>query len=332
MLFGYIDICKLRMELTFHREKHVEYIKALDEKKDSFHYLLMEHLKMSGTYWGLTALALLNRLDVMKKEEVISFVISCQHPNGGFSGNVGHDPHLLYTLSAVQILAMYESLNSVNTEAIVSYVKSLQQEDGSFFGDNWGEVDTRFSYCALSCLSLLGRLNEVNVPKAIEFIIKCQNFDGGFGSLPGAESHAGQIFCCVGALAIVDSLHLIDQDLLAWWLCERQVKNGGLNGRPEKLEDVCYSWWCLSCLCILERIDWLSKDKLIEFILTCQDSETGGISDRPGDMVDVFHTLFGITGLSMLGYPGLNQVDPVYCMPHEIIEKMGLSKYKPASL
>ena len=36
----------------------------------------------------------------------------------------------------------------------------------------------------------------------------------------------------------------------------------------------------------------------------------GGIADRPGDMVDVFHTLFGIAGLSLLGYPGLRKVDP----------------------
>lgn len=41
-----------------------------------------------------------------------------------------------------------------------------------------------------------------------------------------------------------------------------------------------------------------------------QDSVEGGISDRPGDMVDVFHTVFGIAGLSLLGYPGLVEVHP----------------------
>ena len=35
------------------------------------------------------------------------------------------------------------------------------------------------------------------------------------------------------------------------------------------------------------------------FLLIClQDPEGGGIADRPGDMVDVFHTLFGIAGES----------------------------------
>lgn len=45
--------------------------------------------------------------------------------------------------------------------------------------------------------------------------------------------------------------------------------------------------------------------------LTGQDYEGGGISDRPGDMVDVFHTVFGVAGLSLLGFPGLIEVDPV---------------------
>ena len=37
----------------------------------------------------------------------------------------------------------------------------------------------------------------------------------------------------------------------------------------------------------------------------------GGIADRPGNMVDVFHTLFGAAGLSLLGHPGLEEVDAV---------------------
>jgi geranylgeranyl transferase type-2 subunit beta len=43
-------------------------------------------------------------------------------------------------------------------------------------------------------------------------------------------------------------------------------------------------------------------------------------------MTDVFHTLFGVAGLSLLGYPGLEDVDPGYCMPASLIEHMGLKK------
>ena len=62
---------------------------------------MTEFLRMSGMYWGLTALDLMGQ--DLGKEEVIEFITQCQYPNGGFSASAGHDPHLLYTLSAVQV-------------------------------------------------------------------------------------------------------------------------------------------------------------------------------------------------------------------------------------
>ncbi|KAI9206317.1 terpenoid cyclases/protein prenyltransferase alpha-alpha toroid [Polychytrium aggregatum] len=307
------------------RNLHVEFIRSLDNKKDSLEYHLTSHLKLNGVYWGLTALDLLGRLDVFEKEDVITFILACQHSNGGFSGNVGHDPHLLYTLSAVQILATLDSLDRIDSARVVDFVKNLQDpESGAFCGDIYGEVDTRFVYVAISCMSILSSLDQIDVDKAVEYINRCKNFDGGYGSVPGAESHSGQIFCCVGALSIVNRLDTVDIDKLGWWLCERQLSNGGLNGRPEKKEDVCYSWWVLSSLAMLDRLHWIDHEKLIEFILGAQDDEAGGIADRPGDMADVFHTVFGLAGLSLLGYPDLKPVDPRYCMTRDVTKRLGL--------
>lgn len=43
-----------------------------------------------------------------------------------------------------------------------------------------------------------------------------------------------------------------------------------------------------------------------------QDPEAGGFADRPGNMVDVYHTHFGLAGLSLLGVvDGLQEVDAV---------------------
>jgi len=93
----------------------------------------------------------------------------------------------------------------------------------------------------------------------------------------------------------------------------------------------CYSWWVLSSLSILGHINWIDRLKLGEYILSCQDDEGGGISDRPGNQVDIFHTYFGIAGLSLLGYPTLAAIDPVHAMPLQLIKKLGLDKnQKPA--
>lgn len=51
---------------------------------------------------------------------------------------------------------------------------------------------------------------------------------------------------------------------------------------------MCYSWWVLASLKIIGRIHWIDKAKLSTFILACQDEETGGFADRPGDMVFPF--------------------------------------------
>lgn len=112
---------------------------------------------------------------------------------------------------------------------------------------------------------------------------------------------------------------------MAWWLSERQLPSGGLNGRPEKLPDVCYSWWVLSTLTIIGRLSWIDGKKLLNFILACQDTETGGFADRPGDVPDPFHTLFGLAALSLLGKDSLRTINPTYCMPQHVIDRLGLT-------
>jgi len=146
-------------EKSFLREKHVQFVLGLDFKTDTFEYYATEHLKMSGVYWGVMAMELLGARSRMDQARILEFVLACQHPNGGFGGNIGHDPHLLYTLSAVQVLAIFDSLHLINKAAVTTYVLSLQLEDGSVLGDAYGEIDTRFSYCALNCLAILGPLS-----------------------------------------------------------------------------------------------------------------------------------------------------------------------------
>ena len=100
---------------------------------------------------------------------------------------------------------------------------------------------------------------------------------------------------------------------------------------------------------ILGRTSWIDEQALAKFILDCQDPEDGGISDRPGNMGDIFHTFFGIAGLSLLGYfesrkreaaasansstnagaggdGGMltfRDIDPTYALPSDLVESMG---------
>ena len=104
----------------------------------------------------------------------------------------------------------------------------------------------------------------------------------------------------------------------------------------------------LSSLHILGRLHWIDREKLYRFILACQDDESGGFSDRPGNLVDPFHTCFGLTGISLLTHvcreeissvsaenaegsqfdalkEQLKQVNPVFCMPQYIIDRRNIT-------
>jgi len=158
--------------------------------------------------------------------------------------------------------------------------------------------------------------------KARDFVLRCKNTDGGFGGVPGAESHGAYVFCSVGALKILGDLDLIDRDSLGLWLSKRQTLQGGFNGRPEKLPDVCYSWWILSSMYMIEREKWIDLDLLKTYVLKCQDQETGGIADRPGNEVDVFHTFFGLSALSLMGHYELAEIDHTYAIPKATVSKV----------
>ncbi|KAK6019336.1 prenyltransferase and squalene oxidase repeat-containing domain protein [Ostertagia ostertagi] len=226
--------------------------------------------------------------------------------------------------------------DALDRAAVVEYVKQCQRSDGGFaaaahhdshltshFKRCANEVDTRFSFCAVATLFLIDRLHVIDLDKAVRYVLSCYNFDGGFGTRPGSESHAGQVYCCLGTLCIARRLESIDRDRTAEWLAQRQCASGGLN----VLQDVLKNYrMCairggfLPRLAMLGRLDWVDKAAMIKFIYACQDDETGGFADRPGDCPDPFHTLFGIAGLSLLGDDSLRPVDAVLCMPKYMLK------------
>ncbi|KAH8918425.1 rab geranylgeranyltransferase [Atractiella rhizophila] len=310
---------------------HVSYIQSLNapSARQTIAYHFTEHLRMNGLYWGLTALALLGREDALPKEEVVDWVLSCyDEETGGFAPHPNHDAHIHSTLSAIQILAIEDSISALESKRskIVTFILSLYDvKTGRWAGDAFGESDIRFTMCAIAALALLNSLAELGderIEGTLEYLDKCRNFDGGYGTTEGAESHASYVWTSLGTHSILGRMDKVDASTLSWWLCERQLPIGGLNGRPEKLEDVCYSWWCLASLSILRTAHWINGAKLKEFILSCQDEEKGGIADRPEDVADVWHTVFGLAGLSLLKFEGMKAVDPVFCMPSEVTERV----------
>lgn len=49
-----------------------------------------------------------------------SVLCSSQVEGGGFGGSERHDPHMLYTLSAVQVMALYDRLDELDADRIAA--------------------------------------------------------------------------------------------------------------------------------------------------------------------------------------------------------------------
>lgn len=75
-------------------------------------------MRLNGVYWGLTALHLLGQPDALPRAETIEFVLSCQKDNGGFGAAPGHDAHMLYTVSAVQILVTIDAVDELEKRGL----------------------------------------------------------------------------------------------------------------------------------------------------------------------------------------------------------------------
>lgn len=69
----------------FFEEKHVKYIKQVASDTKSFGFIVSQHLRMSGIYWGLTALSVLgiDIIEVMDTATIVDWVMSCQDDTGG---------------------------------------------------------------------------------------------------------------------------------------------------------------------------------------------------------------------------------------------------------
>lgn len=71
-------------------------------------------------YWGLSALYLLGKAELLDQNEIVAWVLSCQKESGGFGGSPRHDAHLLHTLSAIQVLAIYDKLHLLDASQVAA--------------------------------------------------------------------------------------------------------------------------------------------------------------------------------------------------------------------
>jgi protein farnesyltransferase subunit beta len=313
---------------ALNRLAHIQFLESgLDEKLPDF-MVALDASRPWIVYWCLVGLSMLG-VDVTRyreryephssplpsranKRRVISTFRPMQNSTGGFGGGHGQLSHLAPSYATVLSLALVggDALSIVNRVTMLRWLHTLKHPCGHFSVSKDGETDVRGIYCALTLICLL-RLPTGNdlLANTSSYLSACQTYEGGFAATRNFnEAHGGYAFCALAALCILHPPQrlpeVINLPALIQWLSARQyAPEGGLSGRTNKLVDGCYSTWVGGCWALVEaamgsKAPLWNREGLVRYILTCCQSPTGGLRDKPGKESDFYHSAYILCGLS----------------------------------
>lgn len=178
---------------------------------------MTEFLRLSGIYWGVTALDLMDNADKVDQDEIVEYIKKCQCPvSGGISPCEGHDPHILYTLSAVQVNhANISQSGAISWRPIFLESRDFPLESREYEGFS-PDFTAIYSYCSnygqkngfffsVQILCIYDRLEEVDVEAVAKYVSGLQQPDGSFFGDKWGEVDTRFSFCAVAILSLIVS-------------------------------------------------------------------------------------------------------------------------------
>ncbi|KAJ5272732.1 hypothetical protein N7478_007857 [Penicillium angulare] len=319
------------------RDDHVAFLyDSLEDYPAGF--VILDASRPWMAYWGLTGLFLMGEDPTRFRERLIDTLRPAQNSTGGFGGGRGQISHLAGSYAAVLSLAIVggeDTYALIDRQAMWQWLGRLKQADGGFRVCEGGEEDVRGAYCVMSIISLLDLPSELPpdcearksglttlTDGLAQYLSRCQTFEGGISGSPGVEAHGAYAYCALACLALLGPpeeiiVRHMNLPLLLSWLSSRQYgPEGGFSGRTNKLVDGCYSHWVGGCWPIIQSAldgkpqgsappattvgSLFSREGLSRYILSCCQSPTGGLRDKPGKLADSYHTCYVLAGLSAM--------------------------------
>lgn len=303
----------LNLRAQFFLEKHLDYVEHSLHTPLPGPYVVLDANHGWMLYWLLNSHALMNHeIDqntrTLVQDKIRRHIVD--EGRGGIGSGVGQIGHCASTYASVLALVLVEdwmTLWEIRSNLYLWFM-SLKQPDGSFVMHKNGESDTRSTYCVLVVASLLDILTPELSQNTLGWVSGCQTYEGGFAGSPKTEAHGGYLYCAMASYFLVlghtPTNHDFDLNSFARWSAMRQHQlEGGLSGRTAKLVDGCYSYWVGASFPLLEistgSHPLFDREALEVYILKCCQLELGGFRDKPGKLVDFYHTNYVLSGLSI---------------------------------
>ncbi|KAF4975870.1 hypothetical protein FZEAL_7393, partial [Fusarium zealandicum] len=224
-------------EPSLNKKQHIKYWQRCHKTYLPSPYTAYDSTRLTFAFFTISALDLLSApLTTSERAAIRRWVLSLQHPDGGFCGSSTHALHgqqaskgtanIAATFFALLLLGVAAesdeeartAFRGVDRTRLLRWMRGLQRKDGSFGQNVWdgetvGGRDMRHSYLA-SCIRWMLRgdvkegdeafVEDVDVDEMVAHIRRGQTYDGGVAESSQHESHAGYAYCAIGALSLLD--------------------------------------------------------------------------------------------------------------------------------
>lgn len=202
------------------KERHVKYWKRCAGTYLPSQYTATDSTRLMWACFIFSAHDLLSMpITPPQRISIRQWVLSLQHPDGGFCGSSTHahtgqnarkgESNIAATYFALVLLALAAegdgstAFQGVRRRKLLSWLRRLQRQDGSFGQNLWdgetvGGKDTRHSYFASSIRWILRGnvqdghadwVEDIDVEKMAEHVRLGQTYDGGLAEVSSNESH-----------------------------------------------------------------------------------------------------------------------------------------------
>ncbi|MCK9295491.1 MAG: hypothetical protein M0P70_10450 [Desulfobulbaceae bacterium] len=237
--------------------------------------------------------------------KIVSFLKSCQKPDGGFANEPKFAPasNIIFTYYCLQTLDLLGEFGAIDQNKVLAYLLALQQPAGGFKASA-GEKEKpslAATFYGVSSLSLLKKLDAVNKEKTAAFVAAFKEQDKGFGFVPGKLSAPTSTFMAVRTLKVLGMLTDEVKSGVSAYLRDTRYA-GHVTDRkyysPPTLQDLAEVLKTLRDLSALEVADLAKVNSFIESLYVAENS---GFGPQPGYGTTPPSTFYGIVCLVQLG-------------------------------
>jgi len=189
------------------------YFKNLQNEDGSFMGDQSGEVDTRFSYCAVSALALMNKLDLINRVKARNFILLCKNIDGAFGGMPGAESHAAYVFTAIGTLKILGDKDLIDRDQLGMWLSQRQTVQGGFNGRPDKLADVCYSWWILSSCFMIERQDWINLDELRKYVLNCQDLEmdgtgGGIADRPGNETDVFHTFFGLTALSLMKKYDL----------------------------------------------------------------------------------------------------------------------------